>query len=1008
MSTPRVVIEETIHSVEIIENELRVTVEAHEHPVTVTTGPQGPQGVPGPTGPQGEQGERGIPGETGAQGPQGEIGPPGDTGPQGPQGPPGPGGGDPSDADPEPLGVADPGVSDEFARGDHVHEHGDLLGGTLHAATSAVAAGFMSAKHFRIVARVYDVVEDGGADKTGVADSLAAFNAAIASSAVHIRIPAGHYKLSDTWFIDRPVHIWGDGMEYNSGSVLIVPCGVDGIVFEYQSAPGSRNAVIEDVQVQAANGAGAWGASQSAVAGVTVYKPANASGGYQGFVFACTVSGTSGLVDPFIGFAGAEGDIITVPSGASFEARYVAGIKLKASVHVLRCETDGFSGDGLSVFASTGDGDNANSFLIQRCKSGSNIGWGYYAQGGDSQAGIFENNVAIGNGQANLYVTRAPRGGDAELKEAYGGFADNSQVGNTYIGNTSEGNYGYAYLVPANEGGGGQTNESRFYGNYAEGGQEVAINQRAMWLSGTAPDGVWGTGNIVSNERSNTLFFQNDVVGDDSGASAYIRIGKLLTQVTMEMGWSDDSDRALQFGYGVVNGSAKAGWCGYLYTGTVSPIAFSLTNAPEGKGHAWLGNRAFLGLFQSELVPQRLAANMTISVASGGDNNLKNHAAGRDQGTESTAFATIAGAKNYLPRDLNGFTLTINCSGMASAENFDLGGFRNGTIVLNSPKLGTVTIRDCSLLQINDAVITGVVTLRDCRSEITGDASGSGRVMFEGGHATVELGVDTCTGSALHAQNMTYLGYSVVGDDCTATPVELVNVHYSEIIGAGVSGANPSAAFAVSITGGGRHVLTGASMTAADELDLDGYTASWFDLSQRNLLNGGTWAFWGDNRWTLLGQYLIVNNSSTPYDDMQVASIQIGIYKKEYCADVALPTTDVGSGDFSDGAFAHVTAHAGGGQASAKRVASQRTIIDVCASDHDSVRFGSNAEWSGSDFGARGEIWNETDKVVDLYPNSGKAIVFEGASLGTNVAFELAPFQRIMWLKDKNSNYRVK
>lgn len=46
---------------------------------------------------------------------------------------------------PQALGTAASGTSADAAREDHVHAHGSLLGGTLHAAATQLAAGFMSA-----------------------------------------------------------------------------------------------------------------------------------------------------------------------------------------------------------------------------------------------------------------------------------------------------------------------------------------------------------------------------------------------------------------------------------------------------------------------------------------------------------------------------------------------------------------------------------------------------------------------------------------------------------------------------------------------------------------------------------------------------------------------------------------------------------------------------------------------------------------------------------------------
>jgi hypothetical protein len=49
-----------------------------------------------------------------------------------------------SDTEPLPIGTAAAGTSIDGARADHVHAHGNQLGGSLHAAATTSAAGFMS------------------------------------------------------------------------------------------------------------------------------------------------------------------------------------------------------------------------------------------------------------------------------------------------------------------------------------------------------------------------------------------------------------------------------------------------------------------------------------------------------------------------------------------------------------------------------------------------------------------------------------------------------------------------------------------------------------------------------------------------------------------------------------------------------------------------------------------------------------------------------------------------
>src|SRR5690606_20255993 len=50
-----------------------------------------------------------------------------------------------SDDAPESLGTAAAGTSEDASRSDHVHAHGDLAGGSLHADATTTVSGFMSA-----------------------------------------------------------------------------------------------------------------------------------------------------------------------------------------------------------------------------------------------------------------------------------------------------------------------------------------------------------------------------------------------------------------------------------------------------------------------------------------------------------------------------------------------------------------------------------------------------------------------------------------------------------------------------------------------------------------------------------------------------------------------------------------------------------------------------------------------------------------------------------------------
>ena len=94
---------------------------------------------------------------------RGETGLTGATGPQGPAVPL-------SGLSPQPLGTATPGDDGDASRGDHVHAHGNLSGGSLHAlaqsyidAQNTGLSGFMSARDKQKVDSFhYDIVADGG------------------------------------------------------------------------------------------------------------------------------------------------------------------------------------------------------------------------------------------------------------------------------------------------------------------------------------------------------------------------------------------------------------------------------------------------------------------------------------------------------------------------------------------------------------------------------------------------------------------------------------------------------------------------------------------------------------------------------------------------------------------------------------------------------------------------------------------------------------------------------
>ncbi len=114
------------------------------------------------------------------------------------------------------LGIAansDAGNSNDFARGNHVHAHGNLLGGGLHALATASLAGFQAAadKARQDNNAKFEVnVLDFGADPTGATSSRTAFINAIAAlpaSGGVIHVPSGVYDLGGTAFVLNKAHV---------------------------------------------------------------------------------------------------------------------------------------------------------------------------------------------------------------------------------------------------------------------------------------------------------------------------------------------------------------------------------------------------------------------------------------------------------------------------------------------------------------------------------------------------------------------------------------------------------------------------------------------------------------------------------------------------------------------------------------------------------------------------------------------------------------------------------
>lgn len=100
----------------------------------------------------------------------------------------------------------------------------------------------------------------------------------------------------------------------------------------------------------------------------------------------------------------------------------------------------------------------------------------------------------------------------------------------------------------------------------------------------------------------------------------------------------------------------------------------------------------------SDFSPAALQANITLYVNSATGNDTNN-------GTQSEPYLTLAAALGSLPKDLGGYTVTINVSGTFS-EAFQFGGFHNGEIVITGTQQNPANFTNSGTVYLNDVFLT--------------------------------------------------------------------------------------------------------------------------------------------------------------------------------------------------------------------------------------------------------------------------------------------------------------
>jgi len=108
-------------------------------------------------------------------------------------------------------------------------------------------------------------------------------------------------------------------------------------------------------------------------------------------------------------------------------------------------------------------------------------------------------------------------------------------------------------------------------------------------------------------------------------------------------------------------------------------------------------------LFDSIAADQGLASAKTVYVSSSGSNTL-------GDGSSTSPYATIAKALSTLPKNLNGFDVTLQIATGTYNEDVVVSGFFGGNIILNgtSITIKSLTVKDGAALHISSGLSVGV------------------------------------------------------------------------------------------------------------------------------------------------------------------------------------------------------------------------------------------------------------------------------------------------------------
>ena len=199
---------------------------------------------------------------------------------------------------------------------------------------------------------------------------------------------------------------------------------------------------------------------------------------------------------------------------------------------------------------------------------------------------------------------------------------------------------------------------------------------------------------------------------------------------------------------------------------------------------------------------QGMSANMTVYVATSGSDSLGN-------GSRTAPYATITKALSVIPKQLNGYTGTINIAAGVYEEDVVVNGYSGGQLYMLGVTGDNVTIKSLTvaagaiMIKSNiNLTITGVITNQSLYINNRGTLiSGSGNLVIS---STAENGISLINGGFAYISSASISNVTANGVSCSGRSTCYINSLNINTVGRGIratSGSNVGFSSATIVAG---------------------------------------------------------------------------------------------------------------------------------------------------------------------------------------------------------------